>query len=107
MMFSRPPRRTIRLPPVVDSGPAMPSAAPPSDAIIFFDGKDLSQWRDIKDGALDDGEINVKKNGQISTKQEFGNCPSNGTRLPSRTAIGRPGATAAVRRVIRSMGTEV
>ncbi|HLP78503.1 MAG TPA: DUF1080 domain-containing protein [Candidatus Paceibacterota bacterium] len=62
------------LPPVVDPGPATPPVAPPSDAVVLFDGKDLSQWQDIKDPVLDDGVINVKKNGQISTKQEFGDC---------------------------------
>ena len=30
------------LPPVVDPGPAGPPVLPPSDAIILFDGKDLS-----------------------------------------------------------------
>jgi len=62
------------LPPVVDPGPETPPIAPPSDAISLFDGKDLSQWRNVKDNALDNGVINVKKNGEISTKQEFGDC---------------------------------
>src|ERR1017187_10450824 len=60
------------MPPVVDVGPETPPLAPPSDAIVLFDGKDLSQWRDIKDPTLEGGVINVLKNGQIRTKQEFG-----------------------------------
>jgi hypothetical protein len=32
-------------PPVVDPGPARAPVPPPSDAIVLFDGKDLSQWR--------------------------------------------------------------
>src|SRR5260370_2172442 len=32
-------------PPVVDPGPERPPVPPPSDAIVLFDGKDLSQWR--------------------------------------------------------------
>jgi len=62
------------LPPVVDVGPETPPLAPPSDAIVLFDGRDLSQWRDVKDGTLEAGVINVMKNGQIRTKQEFGDC---------------------------------
>jgi len=32
-------------PPVVDPGPERPPVPPPSDAIVLFDGKDLSQWQ--------------------------------------------------------------
>jgi len=62
------------LPPVVAVGPETPPLPPPSDAIVLFDGKDLSQWRDVRDQALDAGYINVMKNGQIRTKQDFGDC---------------------------------
>lgn len=49
----------------------------PSDAIVLFDGKDLSQWLD-KDGnpakwKVEKGYMEVVKGtGQIHTKQEFG-----------------------------------
>src|SRR3989441_9352564 len=37
-------------PPVVDPGPERPPVPPPADAIVLFDGKDLSEWR-APDGA--------------------------------------------------------
>ena len=50
---------------------------PPSDAIVLFDGKDLSQWRDVKGQptkwVIDKGEMVVTpKSGDAWTKQEFG-----------------------------------
>lgn len=59
-------------PPVVDPGPV---GGPPSDAIVLFDGKDLSQWRSASGGeptwTVADGAMTVGKGG-IFTKQEFG-----------------------------------
>src|SRR5687767_3829754 len=52
--------------------------AAPSDAIILFDGKDLSSWLD-KDGnpakwTVSEGAMTVAKGtGEIKTKQTFGN----------------------------------
>ena len=51
--------------------------APPSDAIVLFDGTDLSQWESIKDGgpaqwAIENGYMEVIRAGNIRTKQEFG-----------------------------------
>ena len=37
-------------PPIVTPGTFSENATPPSDAIVLFDGKDLSQWRDKKTG---------------------------------------------------------
>lgn len=53
------------------------TASAPSDAIILFDGKDLSQWESPKGGAagwdVHDGVVTVnKKAGDIQTKQKFG-----------------------------------
>lgn len=51
----------------------------PSDAIILFDGKDLSKWESAKDGSaaawkVADGKMTVVgKTGNISTKQKFTN----------------------------------
>jgi hypothetical protein len=53
---------------------------PPSDAIILFDGKDLTNWRSVRDGgeakwAVKEGFMEaVPKTGDIATKQEFGDC---------------------------------
>lgn len=71
-------------PPKVTPGPPV-SAAPPSDAIILFDGKDLSQWEQIPRGSggvpqppkwkVENGYLEiVPKTGRIRTKQHFGDC---------------------------------
>ena len=50
----------------------------PSDAIVLFDGKDLSAWVSARDGSpanwdVHDGIVTVnKKAGDIRTKEEFG-----------------------------------
>jgi hypothetical protein len=62
--------------------PAPPVITPgkvPSDAVILFDGKDLSGWTSIKDGPAQwivrDGYMEaVKDSGDIKTKQAFGSC---------------------------------
>jgi hypothetical protein len=52
----------------------------PSDAIILFDGKDLSQWVSAKDGSaakwkVIDGRVEVEPGtGDIKTKLKFGDC---------------------------------
>jgi hypothetical protein len=57
-------------PPVIDPGP------PPSDAIVLFDGKDLSKWKSANGGEvrwkLEEGAVTVNGTGSILTKQEFG-----------------------------------
>jgi hypothetical protein len=70
------------LPPVVTPGDAAKCAAPPSDAVVLFDGTgktfaenweamdgNPSQWK-IVDGAME----SVKKAGYVRTKQKFGSC---------------------------------
>jgi hypothetical protein len=57
--------------------PGANPGAPPSDAIVLFDGRDLSQWEGEKGGApqwtVADGAMEVKpKTGGIRTKQPFG-----------------------------------
>jgi Domain of Unknown Function (DUF1080) len=70
------------VPPVVDPGtPSTPDTAghPPSDAVVLFDGKDLSQWAD-KDGKparwkVENGYMEVLPgSGNISTREGFGDC---------------------------------
>lgn len=51
--------------------------APPSDAIILFDGKDLNEWTNGKGAAaewiVEDGAMTVKpRTGEIRTRQKFG-----------------------------------
>ena len=65
-------------PPIVT--PAATPYAPPSDAIVLFDGKDLSKWASQKDlnaaapWDVIDGAMQVKpKTGGIQTKDAFGN----------------------------------
>jgi hypothetical protein len=64
------------VPPVVTPG-AKPGA-PPSDAIVLFDGKDLSQWVSVRDKGpagwtIEDGAMIVKLvAGNIETRQAFG-----------------------------------
>ena len=67
------------MPPVVDPGPAGPPAPVPSDAVVLFDGKDLSGWTNDKGAPaawqVRDGYMEVvKKTGAIRTKQGFGSC---------------------------------
>ena len=66
------------VPPVVTPGKATTNAAvtAPSDAIILFDGKDLSKWKNKDGGAaqweVKNGVFTVKKGtGDISTSQNF------------------------------------
>lgn len=65
-------------PPVITPG-ANPGD-PPSDAIILFDGKDLSNWKSLRGGGdarwdVANGYMQVKAGtGDILTKQEFGAC---------------------------------
>jgi hypothetical protein len=60
--------------------PGRTGSDPPSDAIVLFDGKDLSRWRSTKDGGeakwqIKDGYMGVVPHaGDIATKEEFGDC---------------------------------
>ena len=58
------------LPKVVDPGPA---GGPPADAIVLFDGKDLSKWENGEDWLVQDGAAVAQKH-DIHTKQAFGDC---------------------------------
>lgn len=64
-------------PPKVTPGTA---GAAPSDAVILFDGKDLSAWQSAKDGSPAGWKVEndyveaVKGTGDICTKEQFGDC---------------------------------
>ncbi|MCK4758525.1 MAG: DUF1080 domain-containing protein [Candidatus Aminicenantes bacterium] len=67
------------LPPVVDPGPAGDPMPAPKDAIVLFDGSDLSQWSDSKGQParwkVENGYVEVvKKTGSIRTVRGFGDC---------------------------------
>lgn len=63
--------------PVVTPG-AEAGRAPPSDAIVLFDGKSLDRWVSVKDGSpaswtVADGAFTVRKGtGNIQSRQSFG-----------------------------------
>ncbi len=64
-------------PRAVTPAPASAPAAPPADAIVLFDGRDLSQWRGGDDAParwrLVDGAMEVVRgSGSISTVRAFG-----------------------------------
>jgi len=65
------------VPPIVTPGKT--DAAPPSDAIVLFDGKGLDQWVNTKDKAsagwtVADGVLTVAKGaGNIETRRQFRN----------------------------------
>ena len=61
-------------PRVVDPGTA---EAPPSDAVVLFDGSDLAAWAG-RDGdarwQVEDGYMEVNGSGSIRTRESFGDC---------------------------------
>ena len=67
----------------VKPGQPLLMEAPPSDAIVLFDGKNLSEWvNSPKDGSrqeprwkVENGYMEVvPRSGRLMTKQKFGNC---------------------------------
>jgi hypothetical protein len=67
------------MPPVVDPGPAGPPAPVPADAVVLFDGKDLSGWTTAKGAPVKwlvkEGYMEaVKGAGSIQTVRGFGDC---------------------------------
>lgn len=67
--------------PPPDEEPAMvdpgPPGGPPADAIVLFDGKDLSKWKSDKGDAkweVNDGVATVNGTGSISTRDAYGDC---------------------------------
>ncbi len=72
--------KTRPRPPVVDPGSAgapQKSGQPPSDAIVLFDGTDLSKWESVNGGPakwkVENGYFEVvAKTGGLRTKQGFG-----------------------------------
>jgi hypothetical protein len=79
--------------------------APPSDAIVLFDGKNMDHWVMSKDKSpskwvLDKGVMTVKiGEGNLQTKQKFGDCqlhvefriPADAKNSPERNNAGNSG----------------
>ncbi len=69
-------------PPVITPGTCSTQQEPgqaPSDAVILFDGKDLSHWRGRRgqpaDWKVEDGAMVIKSGaGEIRSTEEFGDC---------------------------------
>lgn len=66
-------------PPVVAPAPAGEPVPPPADAIVLFDGTDLSKWQNPKGEPagwkVENGYVEiVKKAGDIQTREAFGSC---------------------------------
>ncbi|HXU09227.1 MAG TPA: DUF1080 domain-containing protein [Blastocatellia bacterium] len=65
-------------PPIIVPGNT--SGDPPSDAVVLFDGKDLSKWRNANNRndakwLVKDGYVQVVPGtGDIATREEFGDC---------------------------------
>lgn len=53
--------------------PGQKDSDPPADAIVLFDGKDLSKWKDGQNWPIADGVATSAKSG-ITTKDSFGDC---------------------------------
>ena len=74
------PNRPV--PPVIEPGTASTQETPgraPSDAVVLFDGKDLSQWAATDNGPakwkVENGYFEVvPKTGYIHTREAFGDC---------------------------------
>lgn len=60
------------LPLHVDTGTTLVSTAPPSDAVVLFDGKNLSAWNP-GNWKLSDG-VMIAGGGYLVTRQSFGDC---------------------------------
>jgi len=65
--------------PVITPGPAGPPVPPPSDAVVLFDGKNLSLWTNAKGEPakwkVENGYMEVVANtGSIRTVKGFGDC---------------------------------
>lgn len=58
-------------PPIVKPGQS--DADPPSDAVVLFDGSDLSQWKGGENWSVKDSLMVVGK-GTLTSKEEFGDC---------------------------------
>ena len=57
-------------PPVIGPGEA---GGPPSDAVVLFNGKDLSAWDGVANWKVENGAM-ISGKGDATTKESFGDC---------------------------------
>jgi hypothetical protein len=55
---------------VIDPGPV---GGPPSDAVVLFDGRDMSQWEGAEKWTVENGHV-ISGGGEIQSKPTFGDC---------------------------------
>ena len=55
----------------VDPGSPPAPAHCPTDAVVLFDGKDVSKWQPLGDWKVQDGSL-ISGNGSLATKDSFG-----------------------------------
>jgi hypothetical protein len=58
-------------PPRINPGPAQPPAPAPADAIVLFNGHDVSKWQPSKWKVVD-GCLEAPNSGNLTTKDSFG-----------------------------------
>ena len=80
-------------PVVVDPGSM---GGPPSDAVVLFDGKDLSKWKGGEKWEIIDGHATTKGAAlKPRTPSAIASCTWNGRRLRRSKGAARDGGTAA------------
>jgi len=60
-----------KMPPIIK--PGQTDSQPPSDAIVLFDGGDLSGWENGDQWTSEDGNM-ISGKGYVTTKKTFGDC---------------------------------
>jgi hypothetical protein len=58
-------------PPIIT--PGVTNDAAPSDAVVLFDGSDMSHWKNAETWKIEDGSM-VTGSGPITSTDEFGDC---------------------------------
>ena len=69
----------LRRPKPTSVSPGRTPQDAPADAVVLFDGKDLSPWKNQRDGGpagwkVENGYMEVNNTGSIMTREGFGDC---------------------------------